>query len=95
MKRKQNIIAFWISFIYIALSSFFLFTLLYHYILSLPNWFFGFLYPGIAMGVFMAFAGAGLAGVIIAQLITFSLAFLIIRILVQLVYALILFTKKN
>jgi hypothetical protein len=78
-----------------SLSTFFLFLLIYNQDLILPNWLFGVFYPGMIIGSVMAFTQAGLIGVIIAQLITFGIAYLIARIIIQFVHALYLFTIKN
>jgi hypothetical protein len=95
MKRKQNIIAFWISLSYMSLSTFFLLLLIFNQYLILPDWLFYIFFPGMAIGSVMAFTHSGLIGVIIAQLITFGFVYLIARIIIQFIYAVYSFTERN
>jgi hypothetical protein len=95
MKRKQNIIAFWIAFIYMLFSTYLLFSIIYNYNISLPNILSGFLFPGLLIGFSVGYGGVGLVGIIIAQIITFGIIYLILRIIVQYIYALLLFIKNS
>ena len=95
MKRKQNIIAFWIAFIYMLFSTYLLFSIIYNYNISLPDVLSGFLFPGLLIGFSVGYGGVGLVGIIIAQIITFGIIYLILRVVVQFIYTLLLFIKNK
>ena len=95
MKRKENIIAFWISLVYMISSSIFLFQLLNDPQFSLGTFLSGLLLPGMIIGYTIAVSKAGVIGIILAQLISFGLLYFFIRMIVQLGFIFISLVKKN
>lgn len=95
LKRKENILAFWISLTYWSISCCILFSMIYDATINYPVWITGFFSLGYFAGIIFAFVNTHIAAIIIIQILTFAFVFLVFRFLIQLVNVFIQFFRKN